>query len=96
MTDRGFAPEIMERIGEPYITTQRHKHKHKHHSPGAAGDDSGEIASGLGLGFFIAKTLLERSGAAIDVENRLAPETGAIVRVHWQRTDFERPRPLSP
>ncbi len=91
----GFAPEIMERIGEPYITTQRHKHKHKHHSPGAAGDDSGEIASGLGLGFFIAKTLLERSGAAIDVENRLAPETGAIVRVHWQRTDFERPRPLS-
>ena len=65
----GFAPEIMERIGEPYVTTQRHKHKH--HSPGAAGDDSGEIASGLGLGFFIAKTLLERSGAAIDVENRL-------------------------
>ena len=29
--------------------------------------------SGLGLGFFIAKTLLERSGATLDFENRQAP-----------------------
>ena len=34
--------------------------------------------SGLGLGFFIAKTLLERSGATVAFLNRQAPE-----RVPW-------------
>ena len=47
-------------------------------------------ASGLGLGFFIAKTLLERSGATLDFENRAFPDRGAVVRVHWGRSDFER------
>jgi two-component system sensor histidine kinase RegB len=47
--------------------------------------------SGLGLGFFIAKTLLERSGATLDFENRAFPDRGAVVRVHWGRSDFERP-----
>jgi len=46
--------------------------------------------SGLGLGFFIAKTLLERSGASIDFENRTFPDRGAVIRVHWARSDFER------
>ena len=46
---------------------------------------------GLGLGFFIAKTLLERSGATLDFENRAFPDRGAVVRVHWGRNDFERP-----
>jgi len=45
---------------------------------------------GLGLGFFIAKTLLERSGATLAIANRSAPETGAVVRVRWSRADFER------
>jgi two-component system, sensor histidine kinase RegB len=44
----------------------------------------------LGLGFFIAKTLLERSGAALAFLNRPAPE-GAVVRVRWPRGDFEAP-----
>jgi len=47
--------------------------------------------TGLGLGFFIAKTLLERSGASLDLENRQFPQRGAIVRVQWERDDFERP-----
>ena len=47
--------------------------------------------AGLGLGFFIAKTLLERSGATLTFENRAAPERGAVVRVRWRRADFERP-----
>jgi two-component system sensor histidine kinase RegB len=76
----GFAPEIMDRIGEPYVTSRRRDRQ--------TGD--GE-ASGLGLGFFIAKTLLERSGATLDFENRAFPERGAVVRVHWGRSDFERP-----
>ena len=44
---------------------------------------------GLGLGFFIAKTLLERSGATLAFLNRPAPEQGAVVRVRWARGDFE-------
>jgi two-component system sensor histidine kinase RegB len=76
----GFAPEIMDRIGEPYVSSRRPD------NPNAA---DGE-ASGLGLGFFIAKTLLERSGATLDFENRAFPERGAVVRVHWGRRDFEQ------
>src|SRR6266478_2051540 len=73
----GFAPEVMDRIGEPYVTSRR-----RHGGEGEA--------SGLGLGFFIAKTLLERSGATLDFENRAFPDRGAIVRVRWGRSDFER------
>ncbi|MEA2990227.1 MAG: two-component system, sensor histidine kinase RegB [Alphaproteobacteria bacterium] len=74
----GFAAEIMGRIGEPYVTSTRRRRLN-------VGTESG----GLGLGFFIAKTLLERSGAALEFENRAAPERGAIVRVRWGRRDFE-------
>ena len=75
----GFAPEIMDRIGEPYVTSRRPQRK--------APDSEN---SGLGLGFFIAKTLLERSGATLAFENRVIPERGAVVRIHWGRADFER------
>ena len=74
----------MERIGEPYVTSRRRERQT------ADGDATGQEASGLGLGFFIAKTLLERSGATLDFENRPFPDRGAVVRVHWQRDDFER------
>jgi two-component system sensor histidine kinase RegB len=77
----GFAPEIMDRIGEPYVTSRRQPNQK------AAGAE----ASGLGLGFFIAKTLLERSGATLDFENRAFPERGAIVRIRWGRGNFEQP-----
>jgi two-component system, sensor histidine kinase RegB len=80
----GFAPEIMERIGEPYVTSRRRDRV------SVEGEAGGHEASGLGLGFFIAKTLLERSGATLDFENRAFPDRGAVVRVHWQRSDFER------
>ena len=43
------------------------------------------------LGFFIAKTLLERSGATVDFENRQFPDHGAVVKIRWARDDFERP-----
>jgi two-component system sensor histidine kinase RegB len=74
----GFSPEIMGRIGEPYVTTRGIR---------AMSTDTDQI--GLGLGFFIAKTLLERSGATLAFANRAAPETGAVVRVRWNRADFE-------
>jgi two-component system sensor histidine kinase RegB len=84
----GFAPEIMERIGEPYVTSRRRDRA-------SAEGEAGHEASGLGLGFFIAKTLLERSGATLDFENRVFPDRGAIVRVHWQRSNFERSMALA-
>jgi two-component system sensor histidine kinase RegB len=76
----GFAPEILDRIGEPYVTSKRRR---KMNIDGESG--------GLGLGFFIAKTLLERSGATLDFENRRAPEGGAVIQVRWGRGDFEQP-----
>ena len=54
-------------------------------------NESGAEPGGLGLGFFIAKTLLERSGATLTFENRSFPERGAIITVRWRRPDFERP-----
>ena len=77
----GFAPEILARIGEPYVTTRSRQRQ----------NDTGDEPTGLGLGFFIAKTLLERSGATLSFENRAVPERGAIVRLRWSRSDFEQP-----
>ncbi len=78
----GFPPEIIDRIGEPYVTSRRRRRMR------AAGEETG-----LGLGFFIAKTLLERSGASLALENRAFPQRGAVVRVRWGRAEFER-RPV--
>src|SRR5215212_76949 len=76
----GFAPEIMDRIGEPYVKSSKRRRL-----------NGGGETTGLGLGFFIAKTLLERSGATVEFENRSFPDRGAVIRVHWGRSDFERP-----
>src|SRR5262252_3516952 len=75
----GFAPEIMDRIGDPYVTSSRRRRF----------NIGGEVGGGLGLGVFIAKTLLERSGATLTFENRVTPERGAVVRASWNRADFE-------
>jgi two-component system sensor histidine kinase RegB len=68
----------MDRLGEPYLTTR-----------GARRPGTDEEPAGLGLGFFIAKTLLERSGATLAFANRKAPEHGAVVRVRWERAGFD-------
>ncbi|WP_237478871.1 ActS/PrrB/RegB family redox-sensitive histidine kinase [Lichenibacterium dinghuense] len=75
----GFAAEILSKLGEPYVTTRR-----------AGGRAKSATDSGLGLGLFIAKTLLERSGALVATSNASAPETGAVVTVTWPRDVFER------
>lgn len=75
----GFPPEIIDRMGEPYITSERGRRMRGREMPG------------LGLGFFIAKTLLARSGARISLKNKQFPQRGAIVLVRWKRDDFERP-----
>src|SRR5579864_2354934 len=87
----GFAPEVIDRLGAPYVT---------HRRPGARGPDGDqEAVFGLGLGFFIAKTLLERSGAKLGLTNQAPPLHGATISVTWSRADFERPLaspPLEP
>jgi two-component system sensor histidine kinase RegB len=75
----GFAPEIMDRIGDPYVTSSRRRRM-----------NVDGVTGGLGLGFFIAKTLLERSGATLTYENRPSPERGAVVRLRWERSKFEQ------
>lgn len=80
----GFSAGIMRRLGEPYVTTRSAE----------PGDDS--YAHGLGLGFFIAKTLLERSGAVMTMENRQVPETGAVIKVKWPRKHLEVPEEEAP
>ena len=74
----GFAPDVMDTLGDPYVTTR----------PAQAALSGADAPSGLGLGFFIAKTLLERSGAVLTLENRPAPGHGAIVRIAWPRAAF--------
>jgi len=77
----GFAPGILERIGEPYVTTRGR----------SADNRADEQAGGLGLGLFIAKTILERTGARLTMANRERPEKGAIVRITWPRALFDAP-----
>ncbi len=74
----GFAPEVIGRLGEPYVRSRRRRRRY-------ASDETG-----LGLGFFIAKTLLERSGARLQFMNRSLPWRGAVVTVRWPREVFER------
>jgi len=73
----GFAPHILGRLGEPYVTTRARL-------PSAEQDGESEGA-GMGLGFFIAKTLLERYDARLKLRNCHPPETGAMVEVTLKR-----------
>ncbi|MEL7030149.1 MAG: ATP-binding protein, partial [Pseudomonadota bacterium] len=77
----GFPPDVIARLGEPYVTTR----------PAAARSIQPDQTTheGLGLGFFIAKTLLERTGASVTVSNAATAEgrvTGARVEISWPRT----------
>ena len=69
----GFAQEIFDRLGDPFVTTRP--------GYGPGGDESeAELHAGMGLGFFIAKTLLERSGATVSLANKPSPDHGAMVQ----------------
>jgi len=65
----GFPPALLPRIGSPFLTTR----------PRA---EDGRSYEGMGLGLFIAKTLLERAGADVRFGNR---QRGAQVTVTWPR-----------
>ena len=76
----GFPPDLLSRLGEPYLTTKfRDRFDPRH--PDSAG--------GLGLGVFIAKTLLERTGATLRFFNARA-NGHASVEIRWARDALVR------
>lgn len=80
----GFPPSVIGRIGDPYVRRRR-----------LSEDGARRPAyEGMGLGLFIAKTLLERSGATLQFANSRRhghaswsgqATGGAVVTVTWQR-----------
>lgn len=70
----GFPAALLPRIGSPFLTTR----------PRA---EDGRNYEGMGLGLFIAKALLEGSGARLDFAN--TPGAGACVTVTWPRAAIE-------
>lgn len=78
----GFDSFIFDRLGDPFVTT-RPGYDNAVDSQGARGHE------GMGLGLFIAKTLLERSGAAVTLSNRKPPDQGADVKLQWPRHSID-------
>ena len=70
----GFSASVLPKLGEPYVSERSSAH--------AGGGD-------MGLGFFIAKTLIEQSGGEVATFNRPEPEHGAVVRLRWERSALE-------
>jgi len=85
----GFAPEIFQALGEPYIPSR----------PGHHALDDGEMGpvgsldehEGMGLGFFIAKVLLDQPGGVVKASN--PPGGGARVSIRWARGVIDGPGP---
>lgn len=73
----GFPEDVLPFLGEPYLSSQHHH------------DDGG--GEHMGLGIFIASTLLARTGGEVEFAN--APDGGAVVTVAWSRTHLERHGP---
>jgi two-component system sensor histidine kinase RegB len=71
----GFAPTVLAKLGEPYFSERSIEQR----------------GGGMGLGFFIACTLLERTGARVTPYNRQLPARGAVVRIVWPRKSLEAP-----
>ena len=81
----GFPSEVLLRAGEPYVTTRGPDR------PASTDTAADTVGAGLGLGLFIAKTLIERSGAQLLLSNASLPGArGAVARISWARHIFER------
>jgi two-component system, sensor histidine kinase RegB len=77
----GFDQDIFDQLGDPFVTTR----------PGYGADQEQEAGQhdGMGLGLFIAKTLLERSGASVILSNVKHPLQGAMIQVTWPRVHID-------
>ena len=79
----GIAEGILARLGEPYVTSRPLS------APEIETGMSVGRGGGMGLGLFIAKVLLERSGAQLEIGNAPPPGRGATIRLDWPRNLFE-------
>ena len=68
----GYPRDIISKIGEPYLKTSNPVDKSK---------------TGLGLGLFIGKTLLEKNFASLNFRNSKT-RSGAEVLINWQNSDL--------
>jgi two-component system, sensor histidine kinase RegB len=84
----GYPPSMMGRIGDPFMRLRRSEPERSQRPE----------YEGMGLGLFIAKTLLERSGAELSFANGRDPylvsgeqpeKCGAIVEVVWPRAKID-------
>ncbi|TNC48183.1 ActS/PrrB/RegB family redox-sensitive histidine kinase [Rubellimicrobium rubrum] len=78
----GFEPALLARIGDPFM-----RGRTLARSPDEAGPRPGY--EGMGLGLFIAKTLLERTGARLTFANDAGG--GAVVVVAWVPSSLVAP-----
>ncbi len=85
----GFPPDLLGRLGDPFLS--RRSRPRAELRPGY---------EGMGLGLFIAKTLLERSGAEVTFQNASDPflaaedkgeRRGAVVEVTWPHQSIGLP-----
>lgn len=85
----GYPLHVIGRIGDPFMRDKRSEND----------DPKRPAYEGMGLGLFIAKTLLERTGAELSFSNGSRLEilddskgmpTGASVEISWQRSDIEQ------
>lgn len=86
----GYPPGLLGRIGEPFLSTRRSE----------ADRNPRPEYEGMGLGLFIAKTLLERTGARLRFFNGTDPflngaeapaRSGAVVEAVWPIERIEAP-----
>jgi two-component system sensor histidine kinase RegB len=68
----GFPPAVLERVGEPYMSVRS--------------ETGGELENHMGLGIFIAQTLLSRTGATLAFSST---SSGATVLIRWDRATLE-------
>ena len=91
----GYPPQVLGRIGDPFVRAR------------STGQDLAMRPEyeGMGLGLFIAKTLLERTGADLSFANATDPylkgfdtseKCGAIVEVRWPRDSLAAPLDFVP
>ncbi|GIT92552.1 sensor histidine kinase RegB [Jannaschia pagri] len=79
----GYPPEVISRLGDPFLRSRQNRPDYE----------------GMGLGLFIAKTLLERTGGQVSFANGSPPGVrpgrrrgGAIAEISWPRSIIEAPR----
>ena len=103
----GFPADILPRLGEPYVTSRPQgktrralaaqiaeatRPGRKSKKPAPVPDVVAPSQGGMGLGFFIARTLLERTGGKVAVgagDSARGQPKGARVAVRWPRPALE-------